>query len=133
MPCVVNLSMGFNGGGHDGDMVIEWIIDALVRKSGRAVVIAAGNENGEDKGIYYGGIVPQGQSTRIEWQNGLLLATSHGVLARADPSPNEMEIWYSLQSSLRVRLLTLEKTNSANGCTLGQRSSANSRAGNTPS
>ncbi|MFZ0850688.1 MAG: S8 family peptidase [Hyphomicrobiaceae bacterium] len=109
MPCVVNLSMGFNGGGHDGDMVIEWIIDALVRKSGRAVVIAAGNENGQDKGIYFGGIVPQGQSTRIEWENGLFLPTSHGVLARADPSPNEMEIWYSLQSSLRVRLLTPRK------------------------
>ena len=45
MPCVINLSMGFNGGGHDGNMVMEWIIDALARKSGRAVVIAAGNEN----------------------------------------------------------------------------------------
>jgi len=104
MPCVVNLSMGFNGGGHDGDMVVEWIIDALVRKSGRAVVIAAGNENRPEKAIYFQGSVPRDK--RIRWENGYFIPNpGGGVIPISDSSPREMEIWYSAGFSLRVRLI----------------------------
>lgn len=106
MPCVINLSMGFNGGGHDGNTVMEWIIDALSRKSGRAVVIAAGNENSPDKAIYVRDSVKQGQRVEVAWQNGLFLPIRGGVISHGDPTPNEMEIWYPLGSSLRVRLST---------------------------
>ena len=51
MPCVINLSMGFNGGGHDGNTVMKWIIDALSRKSGRAGDRRR-QQNSPDKAIY---------------------------------------------------------------------------------
>jgi subtilisin family serine protease len=104
MPCVINLSMGFNGGGHDGNMVMEWIIDALTRKSGRAVVVAAGNENSPDKAIYLRGSVKEGDRVELEWANGLFLPTPGAVISHGDPTPNEVEIWYPVGSSLRVRL-----------------------------
>ena len=64
MPCVVNLSLGCNGGGHDGNMALEWIIDALLRKSGRAVVIAAGNEDGAKRPVYAAGTLQEGEKPR---------------------------------------------------------------------
>ena len=100
MPCVINLSMGFNGGGHDGNMVIEWIIDALMRKSGRAIVIAAGNENGPDKASTWRQR-KEGHSVELEWENGLFLPTRGSVISHGDPTPNEVEIWYPVGSSLR--------------------------------
>ncbi len=104
MPCVVNLSMGFNGGGHDGNLAVEWIIDALLSRSGRAVVFAAGNEHRDIKGIYRRGSLKQGERGGIPWENGLLLPIGSGVVAQADPSPNEVEIWYARDCELRVRL-----------------------------
>jgi subtilisin family serine protease len=104
MPCVVNLSMGFNGGGHDGNLAVEWIIDALLSKSGRAVVLAAGNEHREAKGIYCRGSLKHGERGAIAWENGLVLPIAHGVVAQGDPSPNEVEIWYARGSELRVQL-----------------------------
>jgi len=105
MPCVVNLSMGFNGGGHDGNLAVEWIIDSLLSKSGRAVVFAAGNEHRQTKGIYRRGSLRQGERGAIAWENGLLLPIGSGMVAQGDPSPNEVEIWYSSDSELKVRLL----------------------------
>jgi subtilisin family serine protease len=104
MPCVVNISMGFNGGGHDGNTAVEWIIDALLRKSGRAMVIAAGNENRADKRIYYRGTVPAGAPTAVRWEHGELQIWEDTPVAVDDTTPNEMEIWYSRDSELRVRL-----------------------------
>ena len=101
MPCVVNLSMGFNGGGHDGDMAVEWIIDALLQKSGRALVISAGNEDGFYKKIYSGGHLKRNEKVEIGWENG---DEMDGIFFD-DPSPNELEVWYSRNSKLRVRLV----------------------------
>lgn len=105
MPCVVNLSMGFNGGGHDGNMAVEWIMDVLLQKSGRAVVIAAGNENRPSKGIYMRGSLRKDERVAIGWEHGFMLFTGRGTVAQGDPSPNEMEIWYSNKCELRVRLV----------------------------
>ena len=97
MPCVVNLSMGFNGGGHDGNMAVECIIEALLQKSGRAVVAAAGNE--DEWGIYYGGNLKLGAHEKIAWALGNSLAYYD------DLSTNEIEIWYSNNSKLHARLV----------------------------
>ena len=104
MPCVVNLSMGFNGGGHDGNLAVEWIIDSLLAKSGRAVVFAAGNEHRAAQGIHRRGRLKNGERASIAWENGLILSTGHGIVAQGDASTNEVEIWYSNKSELKVRL-----------------------------
>lgn len=44
-PCVINLSMGQNLGGHDGESVLERTIDDHLGRDGRTVVIAAGNQH----------------------------------------------------------------------------------------
>ncbi len=54
-PAVVNLSLGGHGGPHDGSSLFERMIDALVDRPGRAVVVAAGNEG--DRKIHVGGDV----------------------------------------------------------------------------
>jgi subtilisin family serine protease len=105
-PCVLNLSMGFNGGGHDGNMAVEWIIDTLLSKAGRAVVIAAGNEHGKDKQVHYGGRLKAERSTRIRWRIGWLQEEDDGhAFQLGDPSTNEVEIWYSNESRLAVQLV----------------------------
>lgn len=104
-PCVVNLSMGFNGGGHDGNMAIEWIIDAFLKKAGRAVVIAAGNEHAEHKQVHYGDRLKAGASTRVRWNIGWLQEEDDGhAFPLGDPSTNEVEIWYSNECRLSVQL-----------------------------
>lgn len=105
MPCVVNLSMGFNGGGHDGNMIVEWIIDALLSKAGRAVVIAAGNEHEAHK-VYCGGRVKAQAVTDIKWDTGRLdQPADDQVFVLGDPTANEVEIWYSNQCKLEVQLV----------------------------
>jgi subtilisin family serine protease len=103
-PCVVNLSMGFNGGGHDGNTAVEAIIDAFLATPGRAAVIAAGNENAESKRIYYAGSVVRGAPLPLAWYNGEMQGAGDDALPRDDPTPNELEIWYSRDSELRVRV-----------------------------
>jgi subtilisin family serine protease len=97
MPCVVNLSLGCNGGGHDGDMALEWIIDALLRKPGRAVVVAAGNEDGEDRRVHATGTLKKGKEAELHWEIGWRRAS--------DPNPNELEVWYPRGSAIKARLV----------------------------
>lgn len=102
-PCVVNLSMGFNGGGHDGHSPIEEIIDALLEdKARRAVVIAAGNQHGQ--GIHCSGTLKRGHTHTLKWDIGEL----EEFLEERDPTLNEMEIWYSSKDRCRVRLVDPE-------------------------
>ena len=100
MPCVVNLSLGFNGGGHDGNMAVEWIIDGLLRKPGRAVVVAAGNEDEPGLSVYATGRLKPGQQTTLDWEIGIADAADPAD----DPTTNEMEVWYSRGSALEVWL-----------------------------
>jgi len=97
MPCVVNLSLGCNGGGHDGNMALEWIIDALLQKSGRAVVIAAGNEDGAKRPVHATGTLQEGEEAALEWKIG--------GPNKNDPNPNELEVWYPSGNAIKVWLV----------------------------
>jgi subtilisin family serine protease len=108
-PCVVNLSMGFNGGGHDGKMVVERIIDALLlgpvaqRQSqpGRAVVVSAGNEN--TKKQHASGHLQKDQSVELVWRIGS--SAGRPLVTYDDPTANELEVWYSKGNRMSVQLI----------------------------
>jgi subtilisin family serine protease len=99
MPCVVNLSLGSNGGGHDGNMALEWIIDGLLQESGRAVVIAAGNEDG--KAVHATRTLRKGESCALEWHIG---ANNEN-----DPNRNELEVWYPRGCAINASLVAPDK------------------------
>lgn len=95
-PCVCNLSLGTNGGPHDGTSLVEQGLDALVReKPNRAVVIAASNS--QDDGIHTSGQVPGAGNHDVVW--------SHGV-----SGGGELELWYAGDRRLEVTLLAPDGT-----------------------
>ncbi len=97
-PCVVNVSLGTNGGPHDGTTLVEQGIDALLAEvPNRAVVIAASNSFAD--GIHAAGRVPQQGSVDLRWQ-----------VQDADWTHNECEIWYSGSDRLRLELLAPDGT-----------------------
>jgi subtilisin family serine protease len=91
-PCVVNVSLGTNGGPHDGSTLVEEGIDRLVRQApNRAVVIAAANAF--DDGIHAEGTVEEGGHSDLIWE-----------IPSADFSHNEFELWYSDTDEFAVEL-----------------------------
>lgn len=93
-PCVVNISLGTNGGPHDGSSLVEKGIDALVaERPDRAVVIAASNSF--DDGIHAAGVVPAGGSVDLRW-----------VLPESISAQGELEVWYAGADRLRAELIT---------------------------
>lgn len=92
-PCVINISLGLNGGPHDGTTLVEQGIDALVTaKPNRAIVIAAGNFY--DTGIHASGIVPQDGYFDLQWE-----------IPRDNPRQKEIEVWYSGQDQFQLEIL----------------------------
>ena len=92
-PCVVNVSLGTNGGPHDGSSLVEQGIDALVsEKPNRAVVIAASNSY--EDGIHASGEITSGSSVDLVWQ-----------IDDFDFTHNEMEIWYDREDELQLELI----------------------------
>lgn len=82
-PCVVNLSLGTNGGPHDGTTLVEQGLDRLIRQArDRAVVISASNSFAD--GIHAAGTVPAGGSVDLVWD-----------VPSGDSTNNELEVWYS--------------------------------------
>lgn len=95
-PCVVNLSLGTNGGPHDGSSLVEQGLDAIVAaKSNRAVVIAASNS--QTDGIHTSGLVPASGSRDIVWRH-------------AARGGGEFELWYSGDARLDVELVAPDGT-----------------------
>ena len=93
-PCVVNVSLGTNGGPHDGSSLVEQGIDLMVAEQpGRAVVIAASNSF--DDGIHAAGSVPAGGAVDLGWEIPPTVAAQ-----------SELEVWYSGSDQFRVELLT---------------------------
>jgi len=96
-PCVVNLSLGTNGGPHDGTTLVEQGIDALLReKPNRAVVIAASNSFAD--GIHAGGDIPAGGTTDLTWVHERSFA------------PAELEIWIPGAAQAAIELIAPDGT-----------------------
>lgn len=92
-PCAINVSLGTNGGPHDGTSLVEQGIDALVEAApNRAVVIAASNSFND--GIHAAGQVPQGGTADVRWEG-------------ADQSSGqaELELWYSGDDEFELELI----------------------------
>jgi subtilisin family serine protease len=90
-PCVCNLSLGTNGGPHDGSSLVEQGLDALLReKENRAVVIAASNSQLDN--IHTSGKVPKTAEHDI-------------VFTQIDNSGGEFELWYPGALQLEVTLI----------------------------
>lgn len=92
-PCVINLSMGTNGGPHDGTTLVEKWIDCLISQApNRAVVIAAANTFG--KQLHATGRVLSDKPVELKWQ-----------IFPNDSTSNEMEIWYSRDDRFDVEVI----------------------------
>ena len=100
-PCVVNLSLSQNGGSHDGESLVERIIDQFLEEPGRAFVVVAGNEH-----VWRGhasGTVAAGAPRVLHWKVGGGLGPDGTVQPEGpDRTANEMEIWYSSEDRFRV-------------------------------
>ncbi|MGR9249455.1 S8 family serine peptidase [Rhizobium leguminosarum] len=106
----INISLGTNGGAHDGSELLSRWIDASMTEPGRSICVAAGNSGQDapefegDTGIWSGrvhssGRIPAAALRRdLEW-----LVVGNGV---EDVSENELEIWYSAQDEFDVELFT---------------------------
>ncbi|YBV93565.1 S8 family peptidase (plasmid) [Bacillus sp. PK9-021] len=93
-PCVINISLGTNGGPHDGTSHVEQGIDGLVmEKPNRSVVISAGSLYNE--GIHAEGTVGQGDSVDLHWQ-----------VENGDFTFNELEIWYNGEDEFLLEVIT---------------------------
>lgn len=99
-PCVINLSLGTNGGPHDGRTLVEQGLDALLRDApNRAVVIAASNSYAD--GIHAAGSVPPDGTHDLLWD----------IPAGAGPSGGaELELWMPAANRLAVELIASDGT-----------------------
>lgn len=92
-PCVVNISLGTNGGPHDGSTLVEQGIDALIAAApNRAVTISASNSY--DDGIHAAGTVAQDATFDLTW-----------IIPSGDQSDNEFELWYGANDRVSVELI----------------------------
>lgn len=97
-PCVINISLGTNGGPHDGNTLVEKGIDSLITQApNRAVVIAA--SNAFDDGIHASGTVLLNETFDLRWQ-----------VPSDDLSHNELELWYRGEDRFSVELLAPDGT-----------------------
>jgi subtilisin family serine protease len=97
-PCVINLSVGTNGGPHDGNTLVEEAIDRLLsEKKNRAVVVAAGNSYGER--LHIRGKVTEEEHLDLKWR-----------ILENDSTPNELEIWYSPKDRFTVEVIDPNQT-----------------------
>ena len=91
-PCVVNISLGTNGGPHDGTSLVELAIDRIVsEKPNRSVVIAAGNSFG--RSLHATGKVSERGCVDLKWR-----------IPRFDATSNELEVWYSNRDRFTVEV-----------------------------
>lgn len=95
-PCVINVSLGTNGGPHDGTTPVEQGIDAMVReRPNRAVVIAA--SNCYDDHVHAMGRVAPGEPFDLGW-----------IVADTPAAQAEVEIWYAGNDRLELELVDPE-------------------------
>jgi hypothetical protein len=92
-PCVINISLGTNGGPHDGTTLVEESIDSFIaQKTNRCVVIAASNSYTD--GIHATGQIAAGATFDLPW-----------VVHPGDPTENELDLWYPKSASLSMEVI----------------------------
>lgn len=92
-PCVVNISLGTNGGPHDGTTLVEQALDGFVtEKPERAVVIAASNSYLDN--IHTSGVVTSKGHTDLLWN-----------IPATDFTSNEVEIWYEGSDTFQMEVI----------------------------
>ncbi len=92
-PCVINISLGTNGGPHDGTTLVEEGFDALLAaKPNRAIVLAAGNAF--DDGIHQKGTVSANGTVDLRW-----------MVSKRPKRDIEMEVWYPASDRFLVELI----------------------------
>lgn len=96
-PVVINISLAGNGGSHDGTSTIESAFDEMLKVSGRAIVIAAGNSY-EEQLHMAGTVVPNAPPYEIKW----LIEDNQKI---AWDLRQELEIWYSANDKLKVEVI----------------------------
>ena len=108
LPLSINISLGTNGGPHDGaNGTCRWI-DSFLASPGRAICAATGNA-GQERGqtsddlgwimgrIHTSGrIAARGLEVDLDW-----VVVGDGI---SDVSENELEIWYGAQDRIAVSL-----------------------------
>jgi subtilisin family serine protease len=108
LPISINISLGTNGGSHDGASGVSRWLDAYLQSPGRAICVAAGNAGQEkahsdgDLGWVMGRIHTCGQIA----SRGLEVELEWTVIGDGleDWSENEFELWYSAQDRFSVAL-----------------------------
>jgi len=108
VPISINISLGTNGGSHDGASGVSRWLDALLASEGRSICVAAGNAGQEgptnptDIGWIMGRIHASGRVA----SRGLDFDLEWTVVGDsiADVSENELEIWYSPQDRMTVQV-----------------------------
>lgn len=92
-PCVINASLGTNGGPHDGTTLVEKGIDRLLSQApNRAMCIAASNSFAD--GIHAAGTVTAGGTADLVWN-----------IPNSDSTSNELEIWYQGADRFAVEVI----------------------------
>jgi len=100
-PCVVNLSLGLYAGPRDGTRLVEQFFDGLLLKPGRAITVAAMNENQTKGGStpqHAMGTVPNGGSIDVGLRYGGQVAANE-----------QIEVWYSGQDTFDVTVVVEDK------------------------
>lgn len=91
-PCVINMSLGRQGGAKSGLSLVERALDAFAESRANACIVqSAGNYF--MSGCHASGTLRPGGVRTLSW-----------MIKRGDPTENEMEIWYSNRDKLRVTL-----------------------------
>jgi hypothetical protein len=92
-PCVVNMSMIDNQGPHDGSMLLQRFLDALLAQPGRVVTVSAGNSAAD--GVHATGTVAPGATTTL---------TLRYVAPAVEHISDDIELWYDGQDRFAAQI-----------------------------
>lgn len=92
-PCVINISLGTNGGPHDGSTLVERGIDDLIQaRPNRAVVIAASNSYADH--VHASHRIGPGEQLDLKWNR-----------PPGSGWQDELEIWYPGSGRISAEIL----------------------------
>lgn len=98
-PCVTNISLGTNGGPHDGTSLVETGFDTLVSAANnRAIVLAASNSYADS--IHASSTIRQNEVKELHW-----------IVKSSDLTSNELELWYDKADEFSCELIAPNGTN----------------------